>query len=176
MNSTPHVRQYDCLMPMEKKARGAQHTLLNLKEKMANGGLIIFQQIVSWKSSWKMHLMSEYYLKMKAHLFPILTLRELTNRQKYLQNRQMLSGRKEQHILFMDKNNGSETLHASMCFGNKNAESFWDQDIPAGGSSKKVWTANEFGKFYINFTSNPHGLNLDGTVSVRVSSNKSDLS
>ena len=74
------------------------------------------------------------------------------------------------------KNNGSETLHASMCFGNKNAESFWDQDIPAGGSSKKVWTANEFGKFYINFTSNPHGLNLDGTVSVRVSSNKSDLS
>lgn len=36
------------------------------------------------------------------------------------------------------KNNGSETLHASMCFGNKNAESFWDQDIPAGGSSKKV--------------------------------------
>ena len=87
-----------------------------------------------------------------------------------------LSGRKEQHILFMDKNNGSETLHASMCFGNKNAESFWDQDIPAGGSSKKVWTANEFGNFYINFTSNPHGLNLDGTVSVRVSSNKSDLS
>ncbi|MFR8726595.1 MAG: hypothetical protein ACLVGA_01195 [Dysosmobacter sp.] len=74
------------------------------------------------------------------------------------------------------KNNGSETLHASMCFGNKNAESFWDQDIPAGGSSKKVWTANEFGNFYINFTSNPHGLNLDGTVSVRVSSNKSDLS
>ena len=114
--------------------------------------------------------MSKCYLKMKAHLFPILTLRELTNRQKYLQNRQMLSGRKEQHILFMDKNNGSETLHASMCFGNKNAESFWDQDIPAGGSSKKVWTANEFGKFYINFTSNPHGLNLDGTVSVRVSS------
>ena len=111
-----------------------------------------------------------------SDLFPILTLRELTNRQKYLQNRQMLSGRKEQHILFMDKNNGSETLHASMCFGNKNAESFWDQDIPAGGSSKKVWTANEFGKFYINFTSNPHGLNLDGTVSVRVSSNKSDLS
>lgn len=120
--------------------------------------------------------MSKCYLKMKAHLFPILTLRELTNRQKYLQNRQMLSGRKEQHILFMDKNNGSETLHASMCFGNKNAESFWDQDIPAGGSSKKVWTANEFGNFYINFTSNPHGLNLDGTVSVRVSSNKSDLS
>ena len=78
--------------------------------------------------------MSKCYLKMKAHLFPILTLRELTNRQKYLQNRQMLSGRKEQHILFMDKNNGSETLHASMCFGNKNAESFWDQDIPAGGS------------------------------------------
>ena len=49
-------------MPMEKKARGAQHTLLNLKEKMANGGLIIFQQIVSWKSSWKMHLMSKCYL------------------------------------------------------------------------------------------------------------------
>lgn len=48
--------------------------------------------------------MSKCYLKMKAHLFPILTLRELTNRQKYLQNRQMLSGRKEQHILFMDKN------------------------------------------------------------------------
>ena len=41
--------------------------------------------------------MSKCYLKMKAHLFPILTLRELTNRQKYLQNRQMLSGRKEQH-------------------------------------------------------------------------------
>ena len=27
----------NCLMPMEKKARGAQHTLLNLKEKMMNG-------------------------------------------------------------------------------------------------------------------------------------------
>ena len=73
------------------------------------------------------------------------------------------------------KNNGEETLHASMCFGDKNAESFWDADIAAGRSSTKVWTANEFGTFYLNFTSNPHGLNLDGTVSVRISSNKSDL-
>lgn len=73
------------------------------------------------------------------------------------------------------KNNGTETLHASMCFGDKNADSFWDYDIGSGEASTKVWTANEFGRFYINFTSNPHGLNLDGKVSVRVSSNHSDL-
>ena len=48
-------------------------------------------------------------------------------------------------------------------------------DIGSGEASTKVWTANEFGRFYINFTSNPHGLNLDGKVSVRVSSNHSDL-
>ena len=73
------------------------------------------------------------------------------------------------------KNNGTETLHASMCFGDENADSFWDYDIGSGEASTKVWTANEFGRFYINFTSNPHGLYLDGKVSVRVSSNYSDL-
>ena len=62
-----------------------------------------------------------------------------------------------------------------MCFGDKNADSFWDYDIGSGEASTKVWTANEFGRFYINFTSNPHGLNLDGKVSVRVSSNHGDL-
>lgn len=73
------------------------------------------------------------------------------------------------------KNNGDETLHASMCFGNKNAASFWDADIASGASDTQVWTANDFGTFYINFTSNPHGLNLDGKVSVRISSNRDDL-
>lgn len=73
------------------------------------------------------------------------------------------------------KNNGSETLHASMCFGNKNAESFGSR-LRREARPRKYGRANEFGNFYINFTSNPHGLNLDGTVSVRVSSNKSDLS
>lgn len=72
-------------------------------------------------------------------------------------------------------NTSKETLHFSMTFKTADSTSFYDKDIPAGGSYTGVWTANDFGKFFANFTSNPSGSNLSGTLSVRVSSNIKDL-
>ena len=72
-------------------------------------------------------------------------------------------------------NSGSETLHVSMTYQSKDNTSLWNYDIAAGKSYTGVWMANQFGNFYLNFTSKPSGNSLQGNVSIRVSSNVLDL-